>query len=161
MNIVLNIPNKLCTKCNLKKPLNHFAKSNIGKDGFRANCKKCDSFWAKKTYNNRKTTISGYLRQLLWGIKARAKRSNIEFTITFDDVIELYAKQQSKCAITKVTLTHAHGNGRIKTNISIDRIDNTKGYTKDNIQLVCDIVNIMKNTMGLEELVHWCKLITG
>ena len=34
--------------------------------------------------------------------------------------------------------------------MSIDRIDPTKGYTEDNVQLVCAQVNMMKSDMSLE-----------
>lgn len=45
------------------------------------------------------------------------------------------------------------------TNLSIDRIDPSKGYEIGNIQLVCAIVNIMKSTLSISELQWWCKRI--
>lgn len=41
--------------------------------------------------------------------------------------------------------------------MSIDRIDPNKGYTKDNVQLVCAQVNMMKSDMSLEELYMFCE----
>lgn len=46
-----------------------------------------------------------------------------------------------------------------KNIVSIDRIDSTKGYTKDNTQLVCDIVNRMKLDLPMNEFVILCKII--
>ncbi len=57
-------------------------------------------------------------------------------------------------------MTHTRGDGTVYTNVSIDRIDNDKGYTKDNIHLVCFIANLMKSTMTVDELAEWCKAIT-
>ena len=54
-------------------------------------------------------------------------------------------------------MTH-QANGT-QTNISIDRIDSTKGYIEGNIRLVCAAVNFMKHRMNDEELVWWCKEI--
>jgi hypothetical protein len=51
------------------------------------------------------------------------------------------------------------GKGKHSTNISIDRIDSNKGYTKDNIQLVCAYVNIMKSDKSIEELKYFCQCI--
>ena len=52
------------------------------------------------------------------------------------------------------------GNGkRNKYNLSIDRIDSSKGYTKDNIQLVCSAANMMKGYMEYNELIQFCKAI--
>jgi len=51
------------------------------------------------------------------------------------------------------------GSGRINTNISIDRIDSSKGYLRDNVQFVCDVVNRMKQDMSQGDLENWCSLI--
>jgi len=61
--------------------------------------------------------------------------------------LDLYYKQDGKCALSGETLTRIglEDKGINNYNISIDRIDSTKGYTVDNIQLVGAIINIMKN----------------
>lgn len=71
----------------------------------------------------------------------------------------MYEKQRGCCAVTKQPLTHVRGKGKVNTNLSIDRIDSAKGYTKDNVQLVCRIVNVMKLDMSEEELHFWCNAI--
>lgn len=38
-------------------------------------------------------------------------------------------------------------------------IDNTKGYSKDNVQLVCMAANQMKNDLSMEELTSLCSMI--
>lgn len=64
-----------------------------------------------------------------------------------------------KCAISGLQMTYEMFNGRIFTNISIDRKDSNKGYEKDNIQLVCMAVNQMKSDMTNEQLLYFCKQI--
>ena len=49
--------------------------------------------------------------------------------------------------------------GRIFTNVSVDRIDSNKGYTKNNVQLVCMAINQMKSDMSIEELLYFCEHI--
>lgn len=44
-------------------------------------------------------------------------------------------------------------------NISVDRIDSTKPYTKYNIQLICAHVNIMKSDMSQSKFLDICKII--
>ena len=56
-------------------------------------------------------------------------------------------------------MTNLAGSGRINTNISIDRIDSSVGYVRGNVQLVCDIVNRMKQNLSQEELYKWCNRI--
>jgi hypothetical protein len=46
--------------------------------------------------------------------------------------------------------------GRKPTNISIDRIDSSKSYSFENIQLVCVVVNLMKLDMTQDEFTSWC-----
>tara|TARA_B100000749_G_scaffold208403_1_gene163431 strand:+ start:2674 stop:2931 length:258 start_codon:yes stop_codon:yes gene_type:complete len=72
----------------------------------------------------------------------------------------LYEQQHGLCAITGTVMTYQstmdNNNDR---NISLDRIDNTKGYVLDNVQYVCKRVNLMKNTLAEKEFIGWCKLI--
>jgi hypothetical protein len=56
-------------------------------------------------------------------------------------------------------MTNVSNNGRILTNLSIDRIDSKKGYIKDNIQFVCMAINQMKSDLTLDELYFFCENI--
>lgn len=84
--------------------------------------------------------------------KKQHKRENI----SAEFLSELFDKQNGLCAISKEPLTIIRGQGRVMTNASIDRIDSFKPYAEDNIQLVCLIVNLMKQQLTLEELKSWC-----
>ena len=50
-------------------------------------------------------------------------------------------------------------NNGYSDNLSIDRIDNNKGYTKDNIQIISKKANSMKNSASYEELIIFYKNI--
>lgn len=63
------------------------------------------------------------------------------------------------CALSNVPMTHIQGQGKVPTNVSIDRIDPTKGYERDNVQLVCYWVNIMKGALFEEEFFWWLEQI--
>lgn len=56
-------------------------------------------------------------------------------------------------------MTHLRGHGRLMTNVSIDRIDSSKGYEEGNVQLVCHITNLMKQDLSISELKMWCAKI--
>lgn len=58
-------------------------------------------------------------------------------------------------------MTYIFFNGRTSTNVSIDRILPEKGYTMDNIQLVCMACNQMKNDLTEEQLYEFCKKIVN
>lgn len=86
-----------------------------------------------------------------WNLWIQSRRSakikNIEHTITVEDI-----KIPGICPYLKVPLTRIQGQGVIWTNASIDRIDNTKGYTKDNVQIISRLANSMKRDVSLTQL---------
>ena len=47
-----------------------------------------------------------------------------------------------------------------RLNISIDRINSSLGYTKDNVQLFAAIVNGMKTDLPDSEFIKICSIIT-
>lgn len=58
----------------------------------------------------------------------------MEFDLTSAFVIELM-RSSLECAYSGVTLTHNQG-AKESTLASMDRIDSSKGYTKDNVQII-------------------------
>ena len=92
--------------------------------------------------------------------KTRSKR--FDFTITKDDVIELYDEQNGKCAYTNTPLVFRNKkNIHIKNVVSIDRTDSRLGYNRNNIQLVHKDVNIVKYTSSHTDFVELCSTITN
>ena len=83
-----------------------------------------------------------------------------ESEVTHQALLDLWEKQDGKCAMTGVQMTHYQGVGHgVPTNLTIDRIDSKVGYTLGNIRLVCKAANWMKNSMSDAELVEWATLI--
>ena len=110
-------------------------------------------------------TYETYLRNLF--IKSRSSvktgkraKSDLEWDITPEDLIELWERQQGRCAISGVHLTHhIDGSGPKEFNVSIDRISGEKGYTFNNVQLVCYRINLMKHTLSEDMFYWWVKTI--
>lgn len=86
-----------------------------------------------------------------------AKKRGIEFNINIKDAYFIYEQQNEKCALSgrKIGWT----NSKIRS-ASLDRIDSTKGYTKDNIQWVHKDINKMKMDITQKEFIKLCKEIT-
>lgn len=79
--------------------------------------------------------------------------------LTLDYLMYLWEKQKGKCALSGINMTYEFYKGRVNTNVSVDRIDSTKGYTKDNIQLVTMAANQMKNDLQMDEFISLCKSV--
>lgn len=104
-------------------------------------------------FDKRQERTAVILDRLAQGCHKRAKRNGWEFDLTTQWLEERAKKQLFRCAVTGVPfeLKTASRRGRGKRNPfapSIDRIDCTRGYTKDNVRLVIFAVNIMLADWG-------------
>jgi hypothetical protein len=99
----------------------------------------------------------GFTNSFLSTYKNRAARQGREFYISIDDLQAAFQKQQGLCALTKDTLTlPRNSRERTEFNVSIDRIDSTKGYVPNNIQLVTKRINMCKQDMTQEDFILLC-----
>lgn len=78
-------------------------------------------------------------------------------TLNIDDMMDMLERQSGLCAVTGRVLTFTSGEGHIPSNCSIDRKDAKRGYTLDNVQLTCTMVNRMKFDVPQSEFVQWCR----
>ena len=67
-------------------------------------------------------------------IKRGAKNRGLSFNLNLKDAWELFLKQDKKCIYTGIPLVFGRSGHNKETTASIDRIDSSKGYTKENIQ---------------------------
>lgn len=89
-----------------------------------------------------------------------SKRKNIEFSLTLNILNNVYIKQNKKCAITGIEMKIRKRNEKKNLfHASIDRIDNEKGYSEDNIQFVLLGINYMRNTLDLESVYEFLNCI--
>lgn len=119
--------------------------------------KACGTKYRAKTVYKHRYSVNfvsnsprNYINALL---SHKHRRDNLDI----DYMMELYETQGGKCALSGRTMTYQRGNGKVPTNISIDRIDSSKGYVKGNVQLVCCLVNILKNEWDQEDFINFCR----
>ena len=95
--------------------------------------------------------------------RAKAKRDELSFDLTMEDLDNLYDKQEGKCFYTGDTfILAANAKFCIKeTNISIDRIDITKGYSIDNVVFCLKMVNISRNVYTQQEFITMCRRVAN
>ncbi|RTL05380.1 hypothetical protein EKK58_08260 [Candidatus Dependentiae bacterium] len=90
----------------------------------------------------------------LWCIKARAKRLGVAFDLELEDI-----KAPEICPILGIKLRVNIGGAPGPDSPSVDRLDPTKGYTKDNIQVISNKANTMKHNASSEELLKFAKWV--
>ncbi len=79
-----------------------------------------------------------------------AKKRKLEWYLTPEFIEQLWIEQGGKCKITGIPLTC--GTTYKNHTWSLDRIDNSKPYTKDNVQIVSKTYNMVKATRTDEEM---------
>lgn len=160
---------KVCSRCKMKLPATNkfFCRSKIIRDGLNYQCKECQkksrekhkgekNEWSRNYYQNNKEKLTVKRKkynQTVNGIynviKARTKARNIPLKLIKEDFIEWYEQQKQKCVfcdIPKELLEPLEwGRKKERTRLAIDRKNNSKGYTIDNICLACNVCNRSKN----------------
>lgn len=152
---------KRCPRCQTRKGLAEFARCKSGTHGRQSWCKKCQYGRLDELRSARieADPVMEWARKMVASARNRCKKKPWDCTIDKHDIIELYHEQRGLCAITGVEMEMAYGVGRCDRHMSLDRINNDRGYEPGNIRLVCDRVNIMRGNLSDYELAHWCQAI--
>jgi hypothetical protein len=117
--------------------------------------------WHQEDYED----VKNILAHLRANLVRAANRGNIsqKITVTLDDVYYVGSSQDFECALTGQQLEFTRGGTRWlgkwcnPNSCTIDRIDSTKGYVKDNIQLVTWKANCLKQAVPNDEFIEFCK----
>ena len=128
----------MCQKCNKLKPLDQFYRNSSSSNGIQSYCIICHK---EKIYESQ-SKLTGYISKIL-------KKNNIK-NISKEYILEIYDKQNKKCALTSELLTYYSGSPLTKNkyeskfNICIDKIDESKPFEFNNIQLIGESISKMK-----------------
>ena len=167
MSAVLNFAQitKVCNRCKDAKPLSAFTKDRSSKDGLQSKCRVCDVQYQAKRRNenpeqsleysrtyqkNRRKDYNYRLQMLINASKQRAKNKDREHNISVEDIKKIFP-EDGCCPIFGMKLEFNSAGFR-ENSPSIDRIDSTKGYTPDNIQIISWKANRIKGYASVQEL---------
>lgn len=89
-------------------------------------------------------------------LKRNAKKRNIEFSLTRDYFAQWWNIQEQKCVYCDIPIERmsvVNKSKKLAKRLSIDRIDNDKGYVEGNLALCCLRCNFIKsNLLTFEEM---------
>lgn len=121
-----------------------------------------DEYYTKKREN--RNTLEGKFKDLLSKCKTRSNKKQFDFDLTFDFLLGLWHGQDGKCAVSHIDMASESGVRKLEgvnpLVVSIDRIDSSKGYTTDNVQLVCFAVNQIKSNFTEDQFKFWIRTIS-
>lgn len=102
--------------------------------------------------------LSG-MRGLISCYKLIAKKKGREYTLTEEQFEEITKKKCHYCGTKPRQIYDTISNSGKYVHNGIDRIDNLKGYTIDNVVPCCKFCNAAKNIRTLPEFKDWVKRI--
>jgi hypothetical protein len=155
---------KYCKVCNEFKPISEFHKSQktlLCKFHHNLQGKENKKKYRQNPKNLEKEKLKSQERRLrLWinRLLSHTKKRNCENTLSINEILEIYKKQNGLCYWFKVpllpSLTKKH-----PQQPSIDRLDRFKGYTKDNVVLSCYAANIGRNETDVDVWKNFISLL--
>lgn len=155
--VLMTVLQKQCSMCKHVLPMEMFNKDKTKLSGFRAYCKQCHAKNCQSYYKRDPVMIM--VKKMLYSARYRAKEKGLVFDIDTDFILSMVGKSAqfaSHCPLLGVPLSWSvyRGNGRkaLPSSPSLDRIDSTKGYTKDNVWVISYRANAIKNNASHEEL---------
>ena len=121
---------KECSKCLERKPLTEFRQKNN-------QCKECRYEFIRSYKNTKEGFMKNCVRAAKYHAAKRLKKGRIEagtFDLTYEDVVKKWDEQGGLCYYSHIPMVTS---SLSDWQMSIERLDNDKGYTPDNIVLVC------------------------
>ena len=158
---------KRCSKCQETKHIYDFDFKNrrqldgSQRPGIQAECGYCRKLQKIKKYNSDPHSYVLRLIQLARqpsAIKKGRRPCNMKLDEFMNEWQKQYEKTGTICPKLGIQMTYTGGENKVRTNISIDRIDGKKDYEKGNVQFVSHIYNIMKQNYTDEEVDEICLL---
>jgi hypothetical protein len=103
-------------------------------------------------------TISGNWKRYFQRLCCRSHKRT---TLSWEDCLVILQEQNYKCALSGIELTCKLEVGtKCLTNASLDRIEAGGPYIKENVQLVCTVLNGFRKDTDVNEFIWWCKKVS-
>ncbi len=160
---------KLCIDCLDEKPISHFHRKRDAADGRTSYCKPCGNARSIKWEKENRDKIAS--RRLAWRQASPRQSLNVSRIgalsrcrvatanpVTLDQLMVIWESQGGRCAISGIVMTWAQGR-LLPTSITLDRKDPSKGYSADNIRLLCHAVNSFRGLMTDAEMLTMARAI--
>lgn len=159
---------KICSKCGKEKPITEFYKDKSSKDGLYYWCKECSCKHNKERYRKNKKKIIEYIKKYrrdnpikVWckDTIRNHKQKRYKVLFNWEELLSI-AKKTKHCPICETKLDWKLGVGLNNNSPTLDRINNDKILTLNNIQIVCWKCNTAKGQMTMKEFIEYCDKVS-
>jgi len=87
--------------------------------------------------------------------KYQAKKRNLEQSLTDKQIKIIHKKNCYYCGVSPSNIYSPSDRNSLYVYSGLDRVNNTKGYTIDNVVSCCAICNSAKGEMSYKEFLNW------
>lgn len=146
---------KHCSTCGEYKGLEDFTSSKSQASGKMSYCKSCNNA-RNKRYRKVEATLESAAKRVYSYLCRRVRVKGHDLNFDYKYLVELYETQKGLCVYTGDMLEL---NAGYSNTLSVDRVDSSKGYTKDNVVLTTWEVNNCKQDLELKDFVTLCEKV--
>lgn len=143
-----------CRKCCCIKSLKEFQFGRKGKK-YEYRFAYCNECRKKQNYLNLNSDVKRFLSDRYNRLKIRAAKNNIVCTVSKEEFILQYHKQNGLCFLTDAKMICEVGTNLHRDSLSIDKLIPELGYIKSNIVFITHRINTCKNDLSLDEIKQW------
>lgn len=122
--------------------------------GTTKSCRECYNIQNSGTKHSSYKGTNNVSKTYFSQIKTNAQKRNITFNLTINYLDKLIQSQNFKCYLSGMDISVN------KKTASLDRIDSSKGYTKNNVAWCHKDINRIKSNLPNEYFINLCKQVS-
>lgn len=139
---------KRCNSCLEMISIDNFRTRRRSGSWLNSICRSCEQ---RRVEHYRTMTPEGIVSEIVRRKKSYCKKNNLEFNLTKEFILDRLNDIEWKCELTGLPMRSVKNdlNEKYKgfhlDSISLDRIDHSGGYTKENVRFVLNQVNVFRS----------------
>ncbi len=148
---------KVCSQCKEEKDVRLFGRRRrANRIEIRSQCKDCIRGYNLRTKSRRRKhwrKFNETLRGKYTHFKQTSKKRKLTWRLSFSE----FSQIPQICYYTGIPLTLKRNH---LNTLSLDRVNNKRGYTRKNVVFCCSAVNYMKSNLTLGDFISLCRKVS-
>jgi hypothetical protein len=158
--IQYSFASKRCYKCQEVRPIEAFWRNKAKADGRYEACAECIKQYHQdkhRQYDEQKRKgdpLGRWAQKTVYRTRKRAREKGFDFDLDKDFILSI---APTHCPVFGHKLVYDSSDPNLPCVASIDRTDSSKGYTKENVKIICRHANVVKSDLSKDELIKVIK----